>query len=37
MTALLEKAPTLRLVAEPQRKPNFVIRGLEGLAVEVGR
>ena len=26
-----------RLAAEPQRKPNFVIRGLEGLAVEVGR
>ncbi|SEQ69402.1 unspecific monooxygenase [Streptomyces sp. yr375] len=33
MTALLEKAPTLSLAAEPQRKPNFVIRGLEGLAV----
>ncbi|MFF8672545.1 cytochrome P450 [Streptomyces sp. NPDC015242] len=34
--ALLAKAPTLRLAAEPQRKPNFVIRGLEGLSVEVG-
>ncbi|MFJ7340997.1 cytochrome P450 [Streptomyces sp. NPDC101110] len=36
MGALLEKAPTLRLAAEPVRKPNFVIRGLEGLTVEVG-
>ncbi|MFC8141734.1 cytochrome P450 [Streptomyces paradoxus] len=35
MGALLERAPTLRLAAEPVRKPNFVIRGLEGLAVEV--
>jgi unspecific monooxygenase len=35
MTALLEKAPTLTLAAEPKRKPNFVIRGLEGLHVEV--
>src|SRR5690606_41375684 len=35
MTALLEKAPGLRLAAEPLRKPNFVIRGPEGLAVEV--
>jgi cytochrome P450 len=35
MTALLEKAPTLALAAEPERKPNFVIRGLEGLAVGV--
>ncbi|WP_329338630.1 cytochrome P450 [Streptomyces sp. NBC_01352] len=35
MTALLEKAPTLGLAAEPRRKPNFVIRGLEGLAVDV--
>ncbi|MEV2211005.1 cytochrome P450 [Streptomyces sp. NPDC050997] len=33
MTALLEKAPTLSLTAEPVRKPNFVIRGLEGLSV----
>jgi unspecific monooxygenase len=36
MTALLEKAPTLRPAAEPERKPNFVIRGLEGLSVEIG-
>ncbi|MFE9029131.1 cytochrome P450 [Streptomyces iakyrus] len=36
MGALLERAPTLRLAAEPERKPNFVIRGLEGLAVAVG-
>jgi cytochrome P450 len=36
MTALLERAPTLRLAAEPERKPNFVIRGLDGLSVEVG-
>jgi cytochrome P450 len=35
MTALLEKAPTLTLATEPKRKPNFVIRGLEGLQVEV--
>jgi cytochrome P450 len=35
MTALLEKAPTLSLAAEPRRKPNFVIRGLEGLTVTV--
>ncbi|WP_200307641.1 cytochrome P450 [Streptomyces adelaidensis] len=36
MTALLRKAPTLTLGAEPARKPNFVIRGLEGLRVAVG-
>ncbi|MER5792136.1 cytochrome P450 [Streptomyces sp. NPDC001980] len=35
MTALLERAPTLTLAAEPGRKPNFVIRGLEGLSVGV--
>ncbi len=35
MTALLTRCPTLRLAAEPARKPNFVIRGLEGLEVEV--
>ncbi|MFJ8081879.1 cytochrome P450 [Streptomyces sp. NPDC096205] len=35
MRALLERAPTLRMAAEPERKPNFVIRGLEGLTVEV--
>ncbi|KUO08072.1 cytochrome P450 [Streptomyces sp. DSM 15324] len=33
MTALLQKAPTLALAEEPKRKPNFVIRGLEGLSV----
>ncbi|MFE7894520.1 cytochrome P450 [Streptomyces sp. NPDC057412] len=36
MTALLEQAPTLRPASDPARKPNFVIRGLEGLRVEVG-
>ncbi|WRZ91605.1 cytochrome P450 [Streptomyces sp. NBC_01007] len=35
MSALLTKAPALRLTEEPVRKPNFVIRGLEGLSVEV--
>jgi unspecific monooxygenase len=35
MTALLERAPTLRPATEPRRKPNFVIRGLEGLSVEL--
>jgi cytochrome P450 len=35
MTALLRQAPTLTPAAEPRRKPNFVIRGLEGLSVEV--
>ncbi|MCH0559761.1 cytochrome P450 [Streptomyces sp. MUM 16J] len=35
MTALLRQAPTLALAQEPVRKPNFVIRGLEGLRVEV--
>ncbi|TXS50233.1 cytochrome P450 [Streptomyces sp. uw30] len=35
MSALLEQAPTLRPASEPERKPNFVIRGLEGLSVEV--
>ncbi|MFF7980049.1 cytochrome P450 [Streptomyces sp. NPDC007901] len=35
MTALLGKAPTLSLGGEPLRKPNFVIRGLEGLRVDV--
>lgn len=35
MTALLRQAPTLTLAEEPKRKPNFVIRGLEGLRVEV--
>ncbi|MCZ0987891.1 cytochrome P450 [Streptomyces diastatochromogenes] len=35
MTALLEKAPTLALATDPERKPNFVIRGLEGLDVRI--
>ncbi|MFF1418668.1 cytochrome P450 [Streptomyces sp. NPDC058280] len=35
MTALLDLAPGLRPAAEPRRKPNFVIRGLEGLPVMV--
>ncbi|TGZ16628.1 cytochrome P450 [Streptomyces sp. S816] len=35
MTALLNQAPTLTLAKDPARKPNFVIRGLEGLSVEV--
>ncbi|WP_221356794.1 cytochrome P450 [Streptomyces beigongshangae] len=35
MRALLDRAPSLRLAAEPERKPNFVIRGLEALHVEV--
>ncbi|MEU5094568.1 cytochrome P450 [Streptomyces sp. NPDC020996] len=35
MRALLERAPTLTLAAEPERKPNFVIRGLKALQVEV--
>ncbi|MFF3412014.1 cytochrome P450 [Streptomyces sp. NPDC002742] len=35
MSALLTRAPALRLTEEPVRSPNFVIRGLEGLSVEV--
>ncbi|MFK0172461.1 cytochrome P450 [Streptomyces sp. NPDC090306] len=35
MTALLERAPGLTLAADPDRKPNFVIRGLAGLPVKV--
>ncbi|GAA2317309.1 cytochrome P450 [Streptomyces kunmingensis] len=35
MRALLTQAPALRPAAEPSRKPNFVIRGLEGLSVEL--
>ncbi|MEU9284906.1 cytochrome P450 [Streptomyces sp. NPDC048275] len=35
MAALLDRAPTLRPTAEPERKPNFVIRGLGGLSVEI--
>ncbi|KUN79757.1 cytochrome [Streptomyces bungoensis] len=33
--ALLDRAPTLTLTAEPERRPNFVMRGLRGLGVEV--
>ncbi|MFD5078967.1 cytochrome P450 [Streptomyces sp. NPDC058371] len=33
--ALLDRAPTLHLAAEPERKPNFVIRGLRSLNVAV--
>ncbi|MFF9274656.1 cytochrome P450 [Streptomyces griseosporeus] len=36
MRALLTRAPKLTLTAEPERKPNFVIRGLKGLSVAVG-
>ncbi|AZM54481.1 cytochrome P450 [Streptomyces sp. WAC 01529] len=35
MGALLRRAPGMRLAAEPRRKPNFVIRGLAELRVEV--
>ncbi|MFS4095779.1 cytochrome P450 [Streptomyces sp. AF1A] len=35
MSALLRLAPTLTLAEEPERKPNFVIRGLRGLRVEL--
>ncbi|MBW5423400.1 cytochrome P450 [Streptomyces sp. BG9H] len=35
MGALLRRAPGMRLAAEPRRKPNFVIRGLEELPVEM--
>ncbi|NEY34673.1 cytochrome P450 [Streptomyces sp. PRKS01-65] len=35
MTALLERAPALALAAEPERRPNFVIRGLTGLPVSL--
>ncbi|MEU0270335.1 cytochrome P450 [Streptomyces sp. NPDC006307] len=35
LTALLERAPTLRLVEEPERGSHFVIRGLKGISVEV--
>ncbi|WP_447038349.1 cytochrome P450 [Streptomyces sp. DSM 118878] len=34
LAALLRRAPKLRLAAEPDRKPNFVIRGLRELLVE---
>ncbi|MFI0188191.1 cytochrome P450 [Streptomyces sp. NPDC017086] len=36
LTALLEQAPTLTLTAEPERRPNFVMRGLRGLSVAMG-
>ncbi|BDH08737.1 cytochrome P450 [Streptomyces seoulensis] len=35
MKALLRRAPTLTLAAEPLRKPGFVMRGLEELKVTV--
>jgi unspecific monooxygenase len=35
MTALLTLAPTLRPATEPERRPNFVMRGLHALQVEV--
>ncbi|GAA4797063.1 cytochrome P450 [Streptomyces ziwulingensis] len=35
MRALLERAPRLTPTTDPERKPNFVIRGLAGLPVEV--
>ncbi|MFJ2114803.1 cytochrome P450 [Streptomyces sp. NPDC087850] len=35
LTALLDLAPGLAPAGEPVRKPNFVIRGLEGLPVMV--
>jgi len=35
MTALLTRAPTLRPTTEPERRPNFVMRGLRALHVEV--
>ncbi|MBX7552970.1 cytochrome P450 [Streptomyces sp. NPDC004232] len=36
MRALLERAPGLALAAEPERKPHFVMRGLEALPVVAG-
>ncbi|MEU9554678.1 cytochrome P450 [Streptomyces fumanus] len=35
LRALLERAPSLAPAGDPDRKPNFVIRGLAGLAVRV--
>ncbi|MGW0602669.1 cytochrome P450 [Streptomyces sp. NPDC002640] len=35
MTALLERAPGMRLAAEPVRLPNLVMRGLRELRVEI--
>jgi unspecific monooxygenase len=34
MTALLERAPGMRLAAPPERRPNLVMRGLAELRVE---
>jgi cytochrome P450 len=34
-SALLDQAPGLRLVAEPQWKPGYIIRGLRELRVEM--
>jgi len=34
--AILERMPTLELVAEPAWKPRFVLRGLQSLPVRVG-
>ncbi|MFB9464627.1 cytochrome P450 [Streptomyces cinereospinus] len=36
MRALLARAPALTPTTEPRRRPNFVIRGLQGLTVRVG-
>jgi hypothetical protein len=33
---LLERFPDMELVEEPRYKPNFIIRGLEGLRVTTG-
>jgi len=33
--ALLERAPRIELVEEPRWKPNYIIRGLEGLRVRL--
>ncbi|WP_031077687.1 cytochrome P450 [Streptomyces sp. NRRL S-118] len=35
LEALLRRAPSLRPLAEPERKPGFVMRGVQGLPVEV--
>ena len=34
---LLERFPELELVAEPRFKPNYIIRGLDGLRVRTGK
>jgi cytochrome P450 len=33
--AILERFPTMELVEEPRWKPNYIIRGLEGLKVQL--